>query len=125
MAKLGIHEPDHHMHRIPARGGAGGEGQGAREVQWVIAHLLEGLGGARDGRRRLVGNGVGSGGGGERRRGCSGKGMAGLRGWLASRDQGESNKGIVEAGVALWRWVDGGQSSLEMKKGCGGVSCRN
>ena len=55
MAKLGIHEPDHHMHRIPARGVAGGEGQGAREVQWVKAHLLEGLGEARDGRRGLVG----------------------------------------------------------------------
>ena len=40
---------------IPARRVAGGEGQGAREHERLKAHLMEGLGGARDGRRGLVG----------------------------------------------------------------------
>ena len=34
------------------------EGQGARELQELKAHLMKGLGGARDGRRRLVGDGA-------------------------------------------------------------------
>jgi hypothetical protein len=41
--------------RVPAPLVAGGEGQGAREHEWLEAHLLEGLSGARDGRRGLVG----------------------------------------------------------------------
>ena len=41
--------------RIPARSVAGGEGQGAKEHERLKAHLMEGLGGARDGRRGLVG----------------------------------------------------------------------
>ena len=40
---------------IPAREVAGGQGQVAREKEWLKAHLLEGLSGARDGRRGLVG----------------------------------------------------------------------
>ena len=40
---------------IPTRRVAGGKGQGARELERLKAHLMEGLGGARDGRRGLVG----------------------------------------------------------------------
>ena len=48
----------------------------AREQEGIKAHLMDGLDGARDGRRDLVDNGAEHGGGGEWRRGCSGRGMA-------------------------------------------------
>ena len=48
--------------------------------------------------------------------GYSGEGMARMRGWLASRDQGKANKGVVVVGVGLERWVDDGQGSPESKK---------
>ena len=41
--------------RISAKGVAGGEGKGARELEWTMAHLTDGLGEERDGRRGLVG----------------------------------------------------------------------
>ena len=53
---------------IPARGVAGGEGQGAREVEGVEANLLVGLGAGNGGRRRFVGVGAEHGGEGTRRR---------------------------------------------------------
>ena len=40
--------------RVPARGVAGGEDRGAREVEKVEANLLVGLGGRIGGRRVLV-----------------------------------------------------------------------
>ena len=43
--------------RVPARGVAGGEDRGAREVEKVEANLLVGLGGRIGGRRVLVGDG--------------------------------------------------------------------
>ena len=56
-----------------------------------MVHLLDGLDGARDGRRVLVGDGAEHGGGGKRRRGWSGKGMATRGCGLASRAQGEAS----------------------------------
>ena len=47
---------------------AGGEGQGAREVEGVEANLLVGLGAGNGGRRRFVGVGAEHGGEGTRRR---------------------------------------------------------
>ena len=63
---------------------AGGEVRGASEVEQVKAHLMVALGEARGGRRGLVGVGAEHDGGGDRRRGCSGKGTATRSGGLAS-----------------------------------------
>ena len=41
--------------QIPVNGVAGGEEKGARELEWTMAHLTDGLGEERDGRRGLVG----------------------------------------------------------------------
>jgi len=67
----------------------------------------------------LIGDGAEHGGGGERRRRCSGKGSTARGVWLASWGQGEANQGVVVVGVVLRRRVDGGQSSPELEKGCG------
>ena len=80
-----------------------------------MAHLLDGLDGARDGWRVLVGDGAEHGGGGKRRRGWSGRGMAMKGGELASRAQGEANQGVVVVGVALWRRVGGEHGSPELE----------
>ena len=63
----------------------------AREQEGIKAHLMDGLDGARDGRRELVGDGAEHDGGGGRRRWCSGKELATQGGWLASRSHGEAN----------------------------------
>ena len=65
----------------------GPRGKGGSE-----AHIapVEGLGGAWGGRRKLVGVGAEHGGGDERRRGCSGKGLVTRSGGLASRAQDEA-----------------------------------
>jgi len=63
------------------RGKGGSEAHGAP---------VEGLGGAWGGRRKLVGVGAEHGGGDERRRGCSGKGLVTRSGGLASRAQDEA-----------------------------------
>ena len=76
--------------RIPAALVASGEGEGAREKEWAMANLLRCLKGWIMGWRRLAGDGAACGGEGERRRGGSSRGMEGLRGCLASRDQRRS-----------------------------------
>ena len=81
-----------------------------------MAHMLDGLDGARDGRRVLVGDGAEHGGGGKRRRGWSGKGMATRGCGLASRAQGEANQGVEKVGEGLWRLVDGGQGLPELEE---------
>jgi len=48
----------------------------AREQEGIKAHLMDGLVGARDGRRELVGDGAEHDSGGEWRRECSSRGMA-------------------------------------------------
>ena len=60
---------------------AGGEGQGAREIEWTEVNLLVGLGETWGGRMGIVGERSGSGGGVDRRRGCSSKGRAKSRDW--------------------------------------------
>jgi len=81
-----------------------------------MAHMLDGLDGARDGRRVLVGDGAEHGGGGKRRRGWSCRGMAMKGGELASRAQGEANQGVEKVGEGLWRLVDGGQGLPELEE---------
>jgi len=49
---------------IPARGFAGGEGRGAREKEWAMAHLMVCLKGWIKGWRRLASDGIVHGGGG-------------------------------------------------------------
>ena len=77
--------------RVPARKVAGGEGQEARELQGFKAHLMDGLVGARDGQRELVGSSVELGGEEERRRGCSSKESMVESEGIASRGHGEAN----------------------------------
>jgi len=76
---------------ISAWGVAGGEGEGAWKHKGFEAHLLVCLKGAWSGRKRLVGDSVEHGGGGERRRGCSGNGSTARGGGKASRVQGGAN----------------------------------
>ena len=85
-----------------------------RELNGFKAHLIDGLEGVRDDWRELVGDGAEHGGGGKRRRRCSGKRLTVRSGWIASQDQGEANHGVVVAGVALWRRVGGERSSPEL-----------
>ena len=62
-----------------------------RELHGFKAHLIDGLEGARDDWRELVGDGAELSGGVERRRGCSGKGSTAGSGEIASRGHGETN----------------------------------
>ena len=62
-----------------------------RELHGFKAHLIDGLEGARDDRREVVGDGAELGGGEERRRGCSGKGSTAGSGGIASQGHGEAN----------------------------------
>ena len=66
------------------------------------------------GRMRWVSDGAEHGGGGKRRRRCSGKRLTVRSGWIASQDQGEAKQGVVVVGVALWRRVGGERSSPEL-----------
>ena len=63
---------------------------------------------------------AGSGGGGGRRRSWSDDELAVREGGLASQAQGEAMQAVVVIGAMLWRRVDGGQGSPELRMEGGG-----
>ena len=79
----------------------GGKGRGGR------GEALGTLGSRRDGRRWAVHGGQGDGGGGKRRRGCSGEDWARGGGRLASWRRGKANGGVGVGGEAAVRRLRG------------------